>query len=186
VTASAILHDVGRALDSAGIPFMLTGSFASAYHGAGRATMDVDLVIDPTPAQLRALIGALPADAWYASLDAALEAREHESQFDLIDLETGWKVDLIIRKSRPFSRVEFDRRIVIEFEGVRLAVATVEDVILAKLEWAKPSGSARQLEDVAALLRVRSAEIDRPYLEGWIAQLGVATPWEAASRLAGI
>ena len=186
MTGPAILQTVGRALDAAGIPFMLTGSFASAYHGAGRATMDVDLVIDPTPAQLRALIDGLPASAWYASLEAALEAREQESQFNLIELETGWKVDLIIRKSRPFSRIEFDRRTVIEFEGVRLAVATVEDVILAKLEWASLGGSARQLEDVAALLSARSADLDRPYLARWIAQLGVASQWEAAKRLAGM
>jgi len=71
VTGPAILQTVGRALDAAGIPLMLTGSFASAYHGAGRATMDVDLVIDPTPAQLRALIKGLPAGAWYASRPAA-------------------------------------------------------------------------------------------------------------------
>jgi len=145
---------------------MLTGSFASAYHGAGRATMDVDLVIEPTPAQLRALMEGFPADARYASLAAALEAREQESQFNLIDLATGWKVDLIIRKSRPFSRVEVGRRTPLEFEGVRLAVATVEDLILAKLEWARLGESVRQLEDVAALLRARSADLDRPYPEG--------------------
>ena len=147
--------------------------------------MDVDLVIDATPAQLRALIDGLPTGTWYASLEAALEAKGTESQFNLIDLETGWKVDLIIRKSRPFSRVEFDRRLVIEFEGSRLAVATVEDIILAKLEWAKLGESARQLEDVAELLRVRSADLDRPYLERWIAELGVAPQWAAANRLAG-
>jgi hypothetical protein len=165
---------------------MLTGSFASAYHGAGRATLDVDLVIDPTPAQLRVLIEGFPPSAWYASLEAALEAMDQESQFNLIELETGWNVDLIIRKSRPFSRIEFDRRTTIDFDGVRLAVATVEDVILAKLEWARLGESARQLEDVAALLRVRSGDLDRPYLERWIADLGVSGQWKAASRLAGM
>ena len=165
---------------------MLTGSFASACHGAGRATVDVDLVIDPTAAKLRALIEGLPAGAWYATLDAALEAREHESQFNLSDLETGWKVDRIIRKSRPSSLIEFARRTVIEFEGVRLAVTTVEDVILVKLEWASPGGSARQLENVAALLRVRSADLDRSYLARWIAELEVTGQWETASRLAGM
>ena len=186
MTGSTILQTIGRALDAAGIPFMLTGSFASAYHGAGRATLDVDLVIDPTIAQLRTLIAGLPAGTWYASLEAALEARAQESQFNLIDLSSGWKVDLIIRKSRPFSRIEFDRRAVIEFEGVRLAVATVEDVILAKLEWAKLGGSARQLEDVASLLKIRAKDIDRPYLDRWIEELGLAHPWGAASRLADI
>jgi hypothetical protein len=37
---------------------MLTGSVASAFRGAMRATMDVDLVIDPTAATLGV------SDAW--------------------------------------------------------------------------------------------------------------------------
>jgi hypothetical protein len=35
---------------------MLTGSVASAYHGASRATMDIDLVIDPLPVRLEAFV----------------------------------------------------------------------------------------------------------------------------------
>jgi hypothetical protein len=35
-------------LEAAGIPNMLTGSFASAFHGTPRTTQDVDLVIDPS------------------------------------------------------------------------------------------------------------------------------------------
>ena len=47
---------MAAALEAAGVPFMLTGSMASAYHGAGRATMDIDLVIDPTRKQLEGLV----------------------------------------------------------------------------------------------------------------------------------
>ncbi len=38
VSAAGLLRVVGGALDAAGMPFMLTGSLAAAYHGAGRAT----------------------------------------------------------------------------------------------------------------------------------------------------
>ena len=50
MSASEILRTVVTQLDAAGIPFMLTGSVAAAAYGAGRATMDVDLVIDVTSA----------------------------------------------------------------------------------------------------------------------------------------
>src|SRR5262249_754069 len=46
-------------LDAAGIPHMLTGSFASTFHGSPRSTRDIDLVIDPTPASLDGLLRAL-------------------------------------------------------------------------------------------------------------------------------
>jgi hypothetical protein len=57
--------------------------------------MDIDLVVDPTDDQLRSLVAALPRDRFYVSLDAALEARRRESLFNVIDAESGWKVDLI-------------------------------------------------------------------------------------------
>ena len=57
-------------------------------------------------------------------------------------------------------------------------MATIEDVLISKLEWAKLGGSARQLEDVAALLRVHSGRLDQAYLEHWIATLGVTAQWE--------
>jgi len=47
-------------LEAAGIPYMLTGSFASAYHGRPRATHGIDFVIAPSPDQIRTLIRALP------------------------------------------------------------------------------------------------------------------------------
>ena len=92
-----LLRATVAALDSAGIPFMLTGSMAAAYYGAGRATMDIDLVIDPTAAQLRALVAALSAPNTYVSNEAAAEALQQRSMFNVIDATTGWKVDLIVR-----------------------------------------------------------------------------------------
>ena len=163
---------------------MLTGSLASAYYGAGRATMDIDLVIDATDSQLRALIESLSPDRFYASIDAALEAHRHESLFNVVDARSGWKVDLIVRKSRPFSRIEFERRVPVEFEGISLAIAAIEDVIVSKLEWARLGGSTRQIEDVAALLRVNGADIDHDYLARWVAELGLGVQWAAARTLA--
>ena len=63
--------------------------------------------------------------------------------FNVIDPQTGWKVDLIILKARAFSREEFRRLQRVELiEGVHLALATPEDTILSKLEWAKKAGGS--------------------------------------------
>jgi hypothetical protein len=85
-----------------------------------------------------------------------------------------------MRRARAFSRTEFDRRIVVEFEGLRVPLATAEDVVLAKLEWPKLGESARQVEDAAAILRARWAELDARYLQHWVRELGIEREWEAA------
>jgi hypothetical protein len=41
VNGTDLLRVVVARLEAAGIPFMLTGSFAAAFHGAWRATMDM-------------------------------------------------------------------------------------------------------------------------------------------------
>lgn len=51
--------------------------------------------------------------------------------FNVVDAESGWKADLIIRKLRPFSDVEFSRRQPIDFFGVPIDVATLEDAIIS-------------------------------------------------------
>src|SRR5262245_34125565 len=117
MTAEDILGRIVGALEQARIPYMLTGSFASAFHGAPRATQDIDIVISPSADQLRAMVRSLPESEYYVDLGTALEARDQEGQFNVIDFATGWKVDLIVRKSRPFSREEFARRTVVDFKG---------------------------------------------------------------------
>jgi predicted nucleotidyltransferase len=186
VTAADVFERVLSALEKAGIPFMLTGSFASSFYGAPRATQDIDLVIDPTAEQIREFVALLPRDEFYADKRAAVEAVRHEGQFNVIDLRTGWKVDLIIRKSRPFSLEEFGRRARGTVEGVELPIATAEDVIISKMEWARMGESARQMEDAARMLRIRSMDVDREYVERWVRELDLAITWAAVQRAAGL
>ncbi len=144
--------------------------------------MDIDLVIDPTAPQLRALVSALAGTGAYVSSDSADGAFAHRSMFNVVDATSGWKADLIVRKIRAFSETEFARRQKADYEGCPLWVASAEDVIVSKLEWAKLGGSARQLEDVAALLRVHAGRLDRAYLDRWVGELDLTAQWEQAIR----
>ena len=50
-------------LERLGIPYMVVGSLASAAYGEPRATLDADIVIDPTVAQVKLLCaGFSPSD----------------------------------------------------------------------------------------------------------------------------
>lgn len=137
MNASEVLGRITTQLAGSGIPYMLVGSFASSFHGALRSTQDIDLVIEATPDQLRTLVAALQSQGYYADLDTALDARQHESLFNVIDATTGWKIDLIFRKSRSFDQEEFRRRRAAKLYDIQLFVASAEDVVISKLEWAK-------------------------------------------------
>ncbi len=138
-----------------------------------RSTADIDLVIDPDEASLDRFLELLDPDRFYVPADAARQAFQLRDQFNVIDHRTGWKLDLIIRKDRPFSEAELARRQPATVAGVRVAVATAEDTILTKLEWATTTGSERQLLDVVDLLRSRADRLDSTYLDHWATELGV-------------
>jgi len=147
-------------------------SLASTLHGAPRTTQDIDLVIDPTSEALWRCVSSLVSPTVYVGPDP-LEALARRDQFNVVDTSSGWKVDLVIRKDREFSRTEFDRRVETELFGMRVWTATAEDTVLAKLEWAAMGGSDRQVNDAATVLAVRGDAIDQEYLDRWAAVLGV-------------
>ena len=128
----------------------------------------------------QAFAAAIASPDIYVSVDAAREAVAGQTMFNVVEISTGWKVDLIIRKSRAFSLAEFERRQPIDFDGIQLWVASVDDLIVAKLEWAKLGGSTRQLEDVAALVRVAGSSVDLAYLDQWITELTLRPQWLAS------
>jgi hypothetical protein len=185
-TPEEVIARIAELLGRAGVPYMLTGSFASGFHGAPRASHDVDFVIAPVLGTLEAFLNLLPPDSYYVSREAALQAYGAESLFNVVDFATAWKIDLIIRKSRLFSQTEFERRTTVRLGEVELCIATAEDVLIAKLEWAKLTESERQLEDAAGILRVQGDDLDVEYVEKWTAALGLGSQLVVARSRAGL
>lgn len=185
-SAEHTIRMVVRALEVARVPYMLTGSFASAVHGAPRTTQDIDMVIAPSGESLMDLMDQFSSRDFYASHEMAAEALHSEGLFNVIDLRTGWKIDFIMRKSRPFSLEEFARRRPIDLLGSTLDVATAEDVVLAKLEWAKLGESERQIDDVAAIVRTQGTALELEYVESWVSKLDLAHEWSKARSRAGL
>jgi hypothetical protein len=159
-------------LDECEIPYMITGSFASNIHGLPRATQDADVVIEVEQKALERFLDLLNPD-FYRSSEAAMDALGSEQMFNVVHFETGFKVDLIIRKSRPFSKMEFSRRQPVFYLGANRWFATAEDIILAKLEWSKMSGSERQFNDALNVAKLQRDNLDRLYLERWAKELDI-------------
>ncbi len=186
MSAQESIEKIVRAIEVASVPYMLTGSFASAYYGTPRSTQDIDFVIDPTEEQLRGFVGLLDQTKYYVELETTLESRNARLMFNLLDLATGWTADFIFRKSRPFSDEEFRRRSRVQLHGLSLYIATLEDIVISKLEWAKIGQSQRQIADAAAMLRARWSALDKNHVEHWVEKLGLREQWAQARELAAI
>ena len=173
----AVTLQVINVLDMLGVPYLIGGSLASSVHGVVRATMDTDLV-DLRPEHAEPLVKAL-GNSFYVDIEAVHDAIRHRSSFNIIHLETMFKVDIFLPKQRPFDKAQFERRTrqVIATNPERTAyVASAEDTILTKLEWYRLGGeiSERQWRDVLGILAVQQGQLDLTYLQRWSAELGVA------------
>jgi hypothetical protein len=182
----ALLARLVLALDGAGVPFMIAGSFASSAHGLPRTTQDLDIVIDPPGlAALDALLRDLPAEDYYVDRDTAHDAMLRRSMFNVVDHASGWKIDFILRKDRLFSREEFARRMQLSLLDVSVFVASPEDTIVAKLEWSQQAGgSERQRRDVAGIIAVIGDQLDRAHIDRWVGELDLANEWDLAQKTA--
>lgn len=149
------LQDLCTRLDGAGIAYMLTGSLAMTLYARPRMTRDIDLVVALDPAAAHTLTDALGAD-YYADKDAIAEGFRQLRPCNVIHLLTVVKIDIIPRKPGEYRRTEFERRRKVDFPGIELWIASREDLILSKLEWARESGSELEMRDVRRSSKGRS------------------------------
>lgn len=104
----------------------------------------------------------------------------------MIDYATGWKVDFIIPPFEPFHLEEFDRRRIVDVGGFQVTVVSPEDVIVAKLLWAKAGESERQLEDAATVVRFQGSTLDLRYIDKWVRLLDLEEQWASVRTRAAV
>lgn len=172
MTAEEVLQIVLEQLDTHDIPYMVSGSFASNLHGVPRATQGADIVIVASPSSLTKFLADIQ-DTFYADSEVALEELQQRRMFNTVHLETGFKIDFIIRKARPFSEEEFKRRRIVKFLGKSRWFSSPEDTILTKLEWSQMTSSERQFTDAVNIAKIQGKNLDLTYLQHWASELNI-------------
>ena len=168
-----VLKLVATRLEAAGIAYMVSGSMAMNYYAQPRLTRDIDIVAELTPADADRIHQLFAAD-FYCDPNTVRDAIAQRAMFNAIHFDLAVKVDFIVRKATPYREAEFLRRREATVAGVRLWLASAEDLLLSKLAWAKDSHSELQLKDVRNLI-ASVPTIDWPYVERWASELSVAT-----------
>lgn len=170
-----VIRDLAGRFKQGHIDYMLTGSLAMNYYAQPRMTRDIDVVValDSTDA-VDAIINSFSSD-YYVAREAITHAIVHESVFNLIHYETVIKVDCIVRKLSDYRRLEFERRSAINIQDFTVWIASKEDLIISKLDWARDSRSELQLRDVRNL---SETTYDAAYLDKWTRELGLYDLWQ--------
>lgn len=166
-----VLVIVTERLDSARIPYMVTGSMAVNYYAVPRMTRDIDIVIEVSSADVDRLTG-LFRDEFYLEPETVRQATTERTTFNVIHMRSVVKVDFIIRRESEYRREEFRRRRRVTLGDGAVFIVAPEDLIISKLDWARESRSEVQLRDVRNLLAAVPA-LDREYLAQWVRRLGL-------------
>jgi hypothetical protein len=186
----AALAPVVRVLEELDVRHFVGGSVASSAHGVARASLDVDLVAELQASHVERFVERLQPE-YYVDEARVRDSVASRRSFNLIHLSTMLKVDVFVSKGRPFDSEAMARaRPEALDEGAasrRFFVASLEDIVLAKLEWFRLGGevSERQWSDVVGVLKTAGSAADLVYLRRWGTALGVADLLERALEEAG-
>lgn len=188
--ALAVTLQVIGALERLGVPYVVGGSIASSIYGKPRATQDVDVVADLRDEHIPAFVAAL-RDNFYLDEPAVRDAVRRRATFNLIHLTTMFKVDIFVAKNDTATAQELARRrtyVPPQAPGTEIALASPEDTIVQKLYWYRLGDhvSERQWTDAINVLAVRGNDLDRGYMRGLAAEMGVEDLLATALRDAGL
>lgn len=143
-------------LADAGARFMVVGGYAVAYHGHPRATKDIDIWVDPTPANAPKVFEAI---AKFGAPIAQLGITEADLQsYDGV-IQLGVppvRIDLLCRIDGVGFEQAWDERDVVTIEGRRVGIIGLERLLQNK----RASGRTQDLADVEVL--ERAARDGRP------------------------
>lgn len=139
-----------------GVDYVVIGGVAVQVHGHRRTTMDLDLTPDPAPENLRRLatalqeLGARPLDPAMAESEISVTDPERLAVAPIVPLLLTRHGQVHVLKepkgARAFELLR-DAALVVEIDGVEVAIASLDDLIRMK----RAAGRPEDLDDIVAL-----------------------------------
>jgi len=159
---SRFFATVVKKLEEMSLPYMVAGGFAAVFYGEPRLTIDIDIVVDINTTHIERLVEAFPFPDYYLSEEGMRDSIRRRFPFNIIQVATAAKVDLIPLPEDVFSRVTFTRRQrkVFNQAGAEAYFISAEDIVLAKLFAYQQTGSDKHLRDVKGVLVIQWGYLD--------------------------
>ncbi len=167
-----LLEKICRIMDRLHVPYMLSGSVAMNLYAEPRTTQDIDVIVEMMVDDIPNFIKLLDDQFYYAE-DAIYEAVQRKSMFNVIDFQSGMKVDMIMRSRDFFEQEKFHNRRKTNYQGIDLWIISPEDLVISKLRWIQELQSEKQKSDIANLLSTEGLNLE--YIRRWCNLLNLET-----------
>ena len=150
-----VLAALGTCFDSLGVRWYLFGAQAAIFHGVARLTADVDVTVLPEVHSTDRLASVMEANGFRLRVTVTDDFVAKTRVLPFVHSSTRLPVDVVL--AGPGIEEQFlDRAELHVLEGVRVPIATVEDLVTMKILAGRP----KDLDDAKGMLRARSEEID--------------------------
>jgi predicted nucleotidyltransferase len=172
-----LIKRIATELSRRKIPYMIIGGQAVLHYGEPRLTKDIDITLGLGVEKLSVMEDAVK------TLGLVIEATDVESfvrrhmVLPTADRKKGIRVDFIFSIT-PFEREAIARAREVDFDGVPVRFASLEDLVLHKMLAGRP----RDIEDVKSVL-LKNPGYDRDYIRGWLADFDKATGGDCVDKL---
>jgi hypothetical protein len=175
---------VAEALEGCGVRYVIGGSLASSISGEPRSTLDVDVVVALSEADVQPFLAAL-GDEFHAEPDVLRHAIRKCASANLVHYPTATKVDLFVLGGTPLDEEQMSRRRRVRVTADpdrHLYFYTPEDILLRKLRWYRLGNevSDRHWRDILGIVLVQAGRLDDAYLRRGAKVLGVSDLLERA------
>ena len=167
-----LLERITQELERENILYMVSGSIALNTYTIPRMTRDIDIVIELQKSDIDRFCKIFET-GFYIDPETVQEEVKRRGMFNVIDHESGYKIDFIIRKNSEYRHLEFSRRVRSNVYGFDIWLVSIEDLIISKLIWIQELQSDRQINDIQNLLENGSANLD--YIRHWCQELDLNT-----------
>ena len=166
MTAEQIVYRVMDALDAAGIPFMLVGSFSSNLYGIARSTRDVDFVVQLENVSPMVIADRLGPE-FLLDPQMSFETVTGTYRYVASHRASAFKVEFFLLSNDAHDQERFAHRRMEMMPGRQTYVASPEDVIITKLRWSKGGNRKKDIDDVRNVIRVQRDALDWSYVARW-------------------
>ena len=174
------LKKIAHALNSGSIPYIIIGGQAVLLYGEPRLTRDIDVTLGVDIDKLETVLTLLSQTGFMPIPKDVKQFVKETNVLPLEDNSTGIRVDCIFSFS-PYENNAIQRAQWIDIDGVPVAYASVEDLIIHKMFAGRP----RDLEDVKGII-LRNKNLDQKYIIEWLNSFSLIVDRDLAEKFISI